>query len=98
MSDKKKKAAVKRRVNRSVEQELKRIVAHGKKYRKKRKGNYPCGENHVQARFTSDQVRAVRQAHKLGLVSIRSLAELYEVTPGTICHIIKRRTYKEVDD
>ena len=94
----KKKAVRKRRSkSRSYEGAMEKIRTAMAKTRAVRK-RYVSGEDHGLARFTNDEVRAIRHARDSGEASIRALAKIFKVTPGTISHIVKRRTYRDVED
>lgn len=54
----------------------------------------PKGEAHGLARLTWNQVREIRAKRTIGH-SLNQLARAYNVSQGTICHIVAHRTWKE---
>jgi DNA invertase Pin-like site-specific DNA recombinase len=60
-----------------------------------RKGRRPDGDRNGRSLLSWDQVRAIRAAHATGATSYAELARQYEVTKGTIAHIIQGRTWRE---
>jgi len=54
--------------------------------------NRQRGEQHVRAKLTLVQVRRIRS--RAGEESVTGLAKRYRVSPGTISHVIHRRTWR----
>jgi len=61
--------------------------------------NRPRGIKQWQAKFTDDDVRAIRLMAKQGNTAKQISAYLHKnVTPNNVCNILARRTYKSVSD
>lgn len=59
----------------------------------KQRGNRPKGEDHCCARFTTEQVIALRETYATGGVSMRELAQRHGVSHRAIGRIVRRVTW-----
>ncbi|MCP4535809.1 MAG: hypothetical protein GY832_01520 [Chloroflexi bacterium] len=67
-----------------------RADRHGADYKVAR------GEPHVGAKPTEANIREIRRRYAAGGITYKMLAKEYQVCPGTIGMIIRRRTWKHV--
>lgn len=56
----------------------------------------PPGERHGHAKLTDEKVREIRRRYATGDETFLSLANDYDVSNGTICAVIHRRTWRHV--
>ena len=54
-------------------------------------------KRHGRRNLTDRQVREIRDIVSTNSLSYKSLGEVYGVPASTICNIIKRKTYKNVE-
>jgi hypothetical protein len=59
----------------------------------RRRGTVPAGETHVMAKLTADQVAEIRAITGM---THKAIAARYNVSPASIQHIRKRRSWKHV--
>ena len=71
-------------------------MAKGRKYGPAHTARLPRGTQHYKARFTDEDIRAIRDAYGRPGVTFERLARQYGVTGTTIHYIIKRHTWKHV--
>ncbi len=71
---------------------FRRQTPHGR-----REGSVRRGERHHNAKFTADDVEAIRRDYAAGGVSQYELAERYGVTQGAISHVLLGRTWRSND-
>ena len=54
------------------------------------------GEKNATSKFTNDDILEIRSKYTAGVYGYRKLAKEYNVSAGTICSILKYRTWKHV--
>lgn len=59
-------------------------------------GSIHRGSTNAIAKFTEDQVRAIRQLHADGVMSTYRIAKIYDVRLTTIQRMVRRQTWKHV--
>jgi len=52
------------------------------------------GENNPSAKLTGQKVEEIRKLH--GTLSLRTLAQLYQVSYGSICDVVYKRSWKHI--
>lgn len=57
----------------------------------------PPGERHGRARLTTAQVLEMRHHYRIRGVTQLELANLYDISTGTVSAIISHRTWKHLD-
>ena len=60
--------------------------------------NRICGEQHYRHKLTDRAVRDIRQRYAAGGITQEALADEYGVSHVTIYWVIKRGTWKHVDE
>jgi hypothetical protein len=55
------------------------------------------GTTNHNARLTVDDVRAIREIHEAGGVSLRQIGERFDITPSHVGYIVKRKAWAHVD-
>lgn len=64
---------------------------------KKRHGTSNEGERNPSAKLIEAQVREIRASYAAGGVSMSDLCRTYGITLGTVCPLINRKTWKNVN-
>lgn len=49
------------------------------------------GEDHPRAKLTNHEVELIRELYEFGGITMRQIAEKFEVAPATICGIVNYR-------
>lgn len=60
------------------------------------KGRQPKGSTHANARWSEDDIRAMRDLYASG-VSQREIAAIYHTHQGTVGHIVRRKAWKHIE-
>lgn len=63
---------------------------------KHRHGTMMCGESHVCAKLTAEQVRTIREMHAAGRGGYRTIGQQFGLRPTHVRDIVKRRSWKSV--
>ena len=92
-NDKGRSASGERHVSRTHPEVLMRGDTH---YARTEPERLARGEQHGMTTLTAAQVIAIREAYGTGGPSYGELAKRYSVDRGTICNIVRRKTWKHV--
>lgn len=63
---------------------------------KVRHGTHNQGERNPQARLTAAEVRRIRRLRADQGLSLYKLADLFDVSPMTVCRVVNRKTWRHV--
>lgn len=63
---------------------------------KKGRSSHAVGPESSKSKLTADQVLEIRSRYAAGGISYRGLAKIFGMGSGTICHIVLRKTYRNV--
>lgn len=74
-------------------------TARGERHGRTRNPKQTCiGEENGRAKITAAQARSIRNRYAEGDVSMRRLAVLHGLSPGTICKIVNGDLWKETQE
>lgn len=56
----------------------------------------PAGEKHAMAKLTVDDIREIRRLNNIGITG-RDIAKKFDISPPTVCNIVKKKSWKHID-